>query len=252
MGVAMAGDRVFLAVLAGSLLLGALSTAANAEPRAEGVGVVVAVEEPTARITLDHGPIQGVMPAMRMGFRVERGELLAGVKAGDAVRFTIASRGPEWLVVAVEKLAAPAATTAPRIPAPDFTVRAFDGSDLSLSTHRGKAVLLNFWASWCIPCRTEMPAIERLYQRYKDRGFEVIAVNLDTLSLAGVEAFLKEVKVTFRIGLDQEWSTARAYRVVGLPTTYLIDRAGHVVVREIGARDWDDGASHAAVTKLLD
>ena len=96
-----------------------------------------------------------------------------------------------------------------------------------------------------------MPIIEALYQRYKDRGLEVVAVNLDMLSTAGVEAFVKEVEVTFRIVLDPSWATARAYRVVGVPTTYLIDRAGNVVVREVGERDWMDGVSQMAVEGLL-
>jgi peroxiredoxin len=151
----------------------------------------------------------------------------------------------------MERMGSRPAAGAARFPAPDFTLRSLDGATLSLSHQRGKAVVLNFWATWCIPCRTEMPAIERLYQRHKDQGLEVVAINLDVLSTAGVDAFLKEVEVTFPIVLDPEWSTARAYRVLGLPTTYLIDRAGDVVVRETGARDWDDLATHAAVTKLL-
>jgi hypothetical protein len=74
---------------------------------------------------------------------------------------------------------------------------------------------------------------------------------LDALSTAGVEAFLKEVAVTFRIVLDPSWSAAQGYRVLGLPTPYLIDRGGNVVVREIGGRDWTDGVSRMAVQGLL-
>jgi hypothetical protein len=73
----------------------------------------------------------------------------------------------------------------------------------------------------------------------------------DVLSTAGVEAFVKEAGVTFRVGLDPSWSIARAYRVLGLPTTYLIDRAGNAVVREAGARDWLDGVSQLAVEGLV-
>ena len=137
------------------------------------------------------------------------------------------------------------------LPAPDFTLTTPSGASLSLSELRGKVVLLNFWATWCVPCRKEMPAIEALYQRYKDRGLEVLAVNLDVLSGAGVEAFVKEVAVTFRIPMDPAWATARAYGVAGLPTTYLIDRAGNVVVREAGERDRKDRASQVAVEGLL-
>ena len=96
-----------------------------------------------------------------------------------------------------------------------------------------------------------MPAIEVLYQRHKASGLEIVAVNMDTISTAGVEAFTKEVRVTFPIALDPTWSVAKAYRVHGLPTSYLIDRAGQVVVREIGERDWSDDVTRAAVEKLL-
>jgi thiol-disulfide isomerase/thioredoxin len=136
-------------------------------------------------------------------------------------------------------------------PAPDFSLPALSGSPVRLSDLRSKVMLINFWATWCMPCRTEMPTIETLYQRYEDRGLDVLAINLDVLSTAGVEAFVKEVEVTFRILLDPSWSTARAYRVVGLPTTFLIDRAGNVVVREVGERDWTDATSLAAVEGLL-
>jgi hypothetical protein len=79
----------------------------------------------------------------------------------------------------------------------------------------------------------------------------VLAINLDTLSTATVQAFVKEVQVTFPIVLDPAWSTAQLYQVCGLPTTYFIDRAGHVVVREVGERDWMDGVSQTAVQGLL-
>ena len=136
-------------------------------------------------------------------------------------------------------------------PAPDFTLPTLSGAPIHLAELRGKVVLLNFWATWCVPCRTEMPTLEALYQRYKDRGLDVLAVNLDLRSTAGVAAFLQEVGVTFRVGLDPSWSIARAYRVLGLPTTYLIDRAGNVVVREVGERDWMDRVSQTAVAGLL-
>ncbi len=225
----------------------------GSEPTPQGDGKVVAIDQAASRITLDHGPIPGVMPAMRMAFPIQAGELLNGIQVGDALRFGVRSRGPEWVIVTIEPIGrgqAPAPAPA-YVPAPDFSLHFLGGGVASLSNWRGKAVLLNFWATWCVPCRTEMPTIERLYQRYRDQGLEVVAINLDMLSTAGVEAFLKEVTVTFPILVDGDWSTAQAYRVIGLPTTYLIDRAGNIVVREIGARDWDDPATHAAVKKLL-
>ncbi len=240
---------VALAVLA---LVGlAALTSPHAQTRFGGEGRVMAVDEANAAVTLDHGPIPGLMAAMRMQFPVKSVELLQGLRVGDVVRFSLEPRGPEWVVATIT---AAGESTPPRlvtIPAPDFTLLTLAGESVHLADLRGKVVLLNFWATWCMPCRTEMPAIERLYQRYKDRGLEVLAVNLDKLSSAGVEAFVKEVAVTFRVVLDPAWSTARLYGVVGLPTTYLIDRAGEVVVREVGERDWAEEMSRMAVGRLL-
>ena len=135
--------------------------------------------------------------------------------------------------------------------APDFTLSTLSGASLRLAELRGKVVLLNFWATWCVPCRKEMPAIEALYQHYKDRGLEVLAISLDKLSTTVVEAFVKEVGVTYRVALDPSWATARTYGVRGLPATFLLDRAGNVVMRELGERDWMEESKQQAVEGLL-
>jgi thiol-disulfide isomerase/thioredoxin len=170
---------------------------------------------------------------------------------GDTVRFALEPRGPEWVIVTIEPIGDRPPPPQVTFAAPDFTLSLLSGGTMRLADLRGKAVLLNFWATWCVPCRMEMPALETLYQRYKDAGLVVLAINLDTLSSAGVEAFVKEVAVTFPIVFDPAWSTARLYQVRGLPTTYLIDRAGNVVVREVGERNWLDGVSQTAVQGLL-
>lgn len=236
-----------------AFLLGALWLTAGldawAQARFEGQGRVVAVDAAAPSVTLDHGAIPGLMAAMRMAFPVQRPGLLHGVRVGDLVRFTLEPRGPDWVVATLEP--AGERPRAASFAAPELALRTLAGEPVRLSDLRGKVVLLNFWATWCIPCRTEMPAIEALYQRYRAQGLEVLAVNLDRLSTAGVEAFLKEVKVTFPIVLDPDWSAARTYGVLGVPTSYLIDRAGNVVVREVGERDWADEVSQAAVKRLL-
>src|SRR5256884_8100570 len=219
----------------------------HAQSRFEGEGRVVAVDETQGTVTLDHGPISGLMPAMRMAFPVQQGEQLQGLQVGTVVRFSLQARGPEWVIATIEPVGEHPPPRPAGFPAPDFTLPTLSGVPIRLAELRGKVVLLNFWATWCVPCRTEMPILEALYQRYKDRGLEVLTVNLDMRSTAGVEAFMQEVGVTFRVGLDPSWSTAQAYRVLGLPTTYLIDRAGNVDVREVRARDRLDGVSSLAV-----
>lgn len=223
----------------------------HAQSRFEGEGRVVTVDETQGTVTLDHGPIPGLMPAMRMAFPVQQVEVLKGLKSGDAVRFSLQPRGSEWVIATLEPAGDRPRPRPVMFQAPDFTLPALSGETMRLADLRGKVVVLNFWATWCMPCRTEMSTIEALYQRYKERGLEVLAVNLDMLYTAGVEAFVKEVMVTFQILLDPAWSTARSYRVLGLPTTYLIDRAGNVVAREVGERNWMDGVSQMAVEGLL-
>ena len=136
-------------------------------------------------------------------------------------------------------------------PAMALALTSYEGAPMGLEALRGKVVLLNFWVTWCGSCRAEMPTIDALYRRYKNRGLEVVAVNIDAATTSTVQAFVGKLGVTFRVGLDPSSSTARTYRVAGLPTTYLIDRAGNVVVQEVGARDWLDAVSRSAIEGLL-
>ena len=222
-----------------------------AQPRFEGEGRVVAVDETQGTVTLDHGPILGLMPAMRMAFPVQQVERLQGLQVGAVVRFALQARGSAWVITTIEPVEEHPPPRPAMFPEPDFTLPTLSGAPIRLSELRGKVVLLNFWATWCVPCRLEMPALETLYQRHKDAGLAVLTINLDTLSPAVAEAFVQEVRVTFPVALDPSWSIARAYRVLGLPTTYLIDRAGNAVVREVGERDWLDEVSRVAVEGLL-
>ena len=114
--------------------------------------------------------------------------------------------------------------------APDFTLETLEGETISLSELRGQAVLVNFWATWCPPCRAEMPAIQRVYDRYRDRGFTVLAVNLQE-GEGQTAAFVEEMELTFPILLDREASVFARYRVMGLPSTFFVDRSG--IIREV-------------------
>lgn len=225
--------------------------AANAQTRFEGEGRVVALDESEGIVTLDHGPISGLMPAMQMAFPVQRAEQLVGLQVGALVRFSLQARGLEWLIAAIEPVEDHPQPNLTSFPAPDFALPTLSAAPIRFSDLRGKVVLLNFWVTWCGSCRAEMPTLDALYRQYKDRGLEVLAVNLDTAPIAKIQAFVGEAGVSLRVGLDPSSSTARTYQVLGLPTTYLIDRAGNVVVREVGGRDWRDSVSQRAVESLL-
>jgi len=109
--------------------------------------------------------------------------------------------------------------------APDFTLTELNGRDMSLSDLRGQAVILNFWATWCFPCREEMPLLDKEYQAKKEDGLVVVGVNVGE-SPTQVQEFVDEIGVTFPIWLDQSQQVSRRYRVFGLPSTFFIDREG--------------------------
>ncbi len=131
----------------------------------------------------------------------------------------------------------PGRQPAPRagFPAPDFTLATAAGDEFTLSELRGRPVLINLWASWCGPCRTEMPAIERVYRAYRDEGLVVLAVNVTHQdSQQAALAFAAEYGLTFPILLDLDGQVARAYQMRALPSTYFVDPSGRISEVVIG------------------
>ena len=135
--------------------------------------------------------------------------------------------------------------------APEFTLPDPAGGRIGLSQFRGKLVFLNFWATWCPPCREEMPAMEKLSQAFRDKGLVVLAVNFQE----GPEAarvFFREQGLTYPVVLDQKGNVALSYGVRGLPATYFIGRDGQIVARAFGPRDWAGPDARRLITALLD
>jgi thiol-disulfide isomerase/thioredoxin len=135
----------------------------------------------------------------------------------------------------------------------DFVLEDIDGKKRRLSDLRGKVVLVNFWATWCPPCRREMPSIERLSHLLKGADFEILAVNvaenLDTVfSFTGT---LDPVP-TFPIVFDRDSSVLKAWPVRGLPTSFVLDKQGRIAYRAVGGREFDDPAILAQLRALLD
>lgn len=117
--------------------------------------------------------------------------------------------------------------------APDFTLKDAQGADLRLVDYRGKVVLLNFWASWCPPCKTEIPWFEDFKRSYANQGFEVIGVAMDENGWASVQPFMNTLKVNYPVALGND-SLARQYGANNLPITFLVDRRGRIAAKHTG------------------
>jgi peroxiredoxin len=113
------------------------------------------------------------------------------------------------------------------VDAPDFALRSSAGSNLRLSEHRGQVVMINFWATWCGPCRQEMPRLDEIFARYQPAGFTLLGVNIDQDS-AGAQRLADELGVTFPLLFDDEQSVSRLYDVQAMPMTVMVDREGKV------------------------
>lgn len=131
----------------------------------------------------------------------------------------------------------------------EFSLPDLKGNPVNLKDFRGKVVFVNFWASWCVPCREEMPSMERLYQKYKGTGLVMLTVNYRE-SRKEAQAFMEELKLTFPALLD-DGTVSTLYGVFALPATYLVDRQGRGAARVLGARDWMSEESRGVIERLL-
>lgn len=124
--------------------------------------------------------------------------------------------------------------------APDFTLDTLDGKKVSLKEYQGKKVILNFWATWCPPCREEMPEMQKFYQDYRQEDVEILAVNLEYSETKPekIRDFVKEYGIAFPIPLDEKNTTGKQFRAVSIPTSYFIDEKGIITKMHIGPMDY--------------
>ena len=135
--------------------------------------------------------------------------------------------------------------------APGFTVRNLKGQRVQLADYKGKVVILNLWATWCGPCRVEMPGMENLYRRYRSQDFEILAVSLDKGADDEVRKFTEEYQLSFPVLLDAERQVESLYNTFTIPTTYVIDKNGVVVAEVDGAKNWESEETFKALDYLL-
>jgi len=135
--------------------------------------------------------------------------------------------------------------------APRFELPSLAGGKVNLMDYRGKVVFINFWATWCGTCEVEMPAMENLYNRFKDHGFEMLTISIDKDQTL-IEPFMKKYGLTFPVLLDPESEVAKKdYKTTGVPETFIVDRQGIIVHKAIGPRVWDSDENISAFSQLV-
>ena len=137
-----------------------------------------------------------------------------------------------------------------RIDPRDFSLPLLAGGNATLSSFKGKVVILNFWATWCPPCRVEMPSMEILFQRFNAQGLEILAVDIGE-NASTVQQFIRSAGYTFPVLLDSANRVSSVYGIEAIPTTYIIDREGKIIGRVIGSIMWDNQRVIAAIDALL-
>lgn len=167
-----------------------------------------------------------------------------------AVLATLASLG--FTVVLLAKMRPAADLVLPNEPAPAFEALRLDGTVSGLAEYRGQVILLNVWATWCVPCRAEMPSMERLQREFGHTDFRVVAVSVDEDRSEVVRQFARDLGLTFDILHDPTGQIQRIYQTTGVPESWVIDRGGTIVKKVIGATEWDSPVNTALVRTLLD
>ncbi len=160
-----------------------------------------------------------------------------------------------WLLLPMLTLAMPAAVAAEfremgRAAPPPLVLKDSKGASHGLAAYKGKVVLVNFWATWCPPCRDEMPSMQRLKERMDGRPFVMLGVNSGE-TLDELNEFLELVKVDFPILLDPESAATRQWKVFGLPTSFLVDREGKVRYALTGPAEWDGDEVMAVIEEMM-
>ncbi len=135
--------------------------------------------------------------------------------------------------------------------APRFSLRNLKGNLEGLDDHSGKVIVINFWATWCVPCVREMPSFESLYRRFRSKGLTILAVSLDKGDSKKVQEFVDKHRLSFPILLDTNGVAEKLYPSFTIPFTYVVDKLGRVVARVDGAKNWESPETFLAVEHLL-
>ncbi len=133
----------------------------------------------------------------------------------------------------------------------EIRLKDLNGQQVRLSDFRGKIIFLNFWATWCYACRIEMPDMEKLHQKFKNKDFAMVTINLQE-SVSQVKQFFKDFKLTFTALLDSDGAVGAHFMITAIPTTFILDKEGIIIGKVMGPREWDSKAAIALFENLMD
>jgi len=136
--------------------------------------------------------------------------------------------------------------------APDFSLRDLNGKKVGIKQFKGKIIFLNFWATWCGPCKEEMPSLEVLHQQFKEKNFILLAISVDYEGVKPVQEFINKHQYTFPVLLDPKCETLDLFEVKGIPTTFLVGKKGKMIGKAIGPRDWKSPEAVSLLNFLIE
>lgn len=165
-------------------------------------------------------------------------------------RQTESGATPEAVVKSGQDIAA---AEAPRIgfKAPNFTLKDLNGRTVSLASLRGRVVMVNFWATWCGPCKVEMPSMNSLYNDLKGMDFELLAISSDVQGEKVVRPFVTQGRFTFPVLIDSSFRVNGDYGITGIPTTFVVDKDGVITHKILGPRDWDSPEARDLIKRIM-
>jgi thiol-disulfide isomerase/thioredoxin len=155
------------------------------------------------------------------------------------------------LAMAVVFVAPALAATTASAPAPGFKLSGRGGKNIDLAQYKGQVVMINFWATWCGPCRQEMPLLEQIHKKYKGMGFTMLGVNVEPDPKAAEAWLAKQTPVSFPIAFDTDSKVSKLYKVAGMPSTVIVDRKGNMRVLHKGYKPGDENAYLSHIRTLI-